>query len=84
MTTPNAFLERVLAAVDDAAFRLSHTSPDRQEEEIRRFADRLRAQWREAFSPYLSAEDVAGMVDDVLARVRAKLDRLESFGGGRA
>jgi hypothetical protein len=81
---PNEFLERVLGAVDELAFRLSHTSPDRQEEEIRRFADRLRAQWREAFSPYLSAEGVAGMVDDVLARVRAKRDRLESFGCGTA
>ena len=37
-----------------------------------------------AKSPYLFAEDVDGMVAEVLAPVRAKRDQLESFGGGTA
>jgi hypothetical protein len=84
MTTPNEFLQRVLATVDDAAFRLSHTPRDRQEEWLQGFGDRTRAQWREVFAPFMSAEDVDGMVADLVARVRAKRDQLESFGGGTA
>jgi hypothetical protein len=84
MTWPARFQERILAAVDDTAFRLSHTPHDRQEDWLQSFADRIRAQWRELFTPALSAEDVDGMVADVVTRVRAKRDSLESFGGGRA
>jgi hypothetical protein len=72
MTTPNEFLERVFEAVDDAAFRMSHTPPDQQESWLEGYADRLRAQWRETFRPWLSASDVDGMVEDVVSRIRAK------------
>jgi hypothetical protein len=82
--TPDEFLERVLGGVDELAFRLSHTSPDRQKEEIQRFADRVRAQWCSLFTPALSAEDVSGMVADVVTRVRAKRDEIEAAGVGRA
>jgi hypothetical protein len=78
------FLERVLAAVDDAAFRLSHTPHDRQEEWLRGFAERVSAQWREVFSPALSSEDVDGMVADLVARVRKRRDEIEAAGTGRA
>jgi hypothetical protein len=84
MTMPAEFLDRVLAAVDEAAFRLSHTPQDQAEEWLRRFAERVRKQWREVFAPYMSGEDVAGMVADVVARVRAKRDAIESAGAGTA
>jgi hypothetical protein len=84
MTTPDQFLERVLAAVDDAAFRLSHTPHDRQEGWLNDFADRMRMQWRSLFMTALSAEDVDGMVSDLVARVKAKRDEIEAAGVGRA
>jgi hypothetical protein len=84
MTTPDEFLPRVLAAVDDAALRLAGTPHELQAAFLQRLACRIRAQWRELFTPALSAEDVDGMVADVVARIRAKRDSLESFGGGRA
>jgi hypothetical protein len=84
MTTPDEFLQRVLATVDDLAFRLSHTPHDGQEEWLQGFARRVHAQWCQVFSPALSANDVDGMVADLVARVRAKRDQLESFGGGTA
>jgi hypothetical protein len=62
----------------------AHMPLDRQEALLQGFAERVRLQWREVFAPYLSAEDVDGMVADVLARVRAKRNRLEGFGGGSA
>jgi hypothetical protein len=80
--TPDQFLTRVLAAVDDAAFRLSHTHD--QEEWLDGFADRVRAQWRDVFSPVMSTSDVDGMVSDLTARFRAKRDSLESHGMGTA
>jgi hypothetical protein len=84
MTTPDEFLERVLGAVDEAAFRLSHTPHDRQAAWLRGFERRVRAQWRSVFMPALSAEDVDGMVADLMGRVRAKRNRLERFGAGSA
>jgi hypothetical protein len=39
--TPDEFLKRVLEAVEEAAFRLSHTPHDRQEQWLQGFADRL-------------------------------------------
>jgi hypothetical protein len=84
MTTPDEFLERVLGTVDDVAFRLSHTPQDAQEEWLEGFADRLRAQWREALRPFLTGEDVNGMVEDVIKRVRKGRDGIESVGLGSA
>jgi hypothetical protein len=84
MTPGDEFLERVHDAVADAAFRLSHTPRDAQEEWLQGFAHRVRTQWREVFSPALSSEDINGMVADVVARVRAKRDGLEGLGGGTA
>jgi hypothetical protein len=84
MTMPNEFLERVLTAVDDAAFRLSHTPRDAQDEWLQGFADRVRTGWLEIFRPSLSTSDVDGMVADVVERVRAKRDRLEGLRGGTA
>ena len=84
MTTPAEFLERVLATVDDLALVLAHTPRERQEEWLKGFADRVRAQWHELFAPTLSSEDVNGMVADVVTRVRAKRDGLEKLTGGRA
>jgi hypothetical protein len=82
--TPDRFLERVLAAVDDAAFRLSHTPHGRQAAWLNAFARRMRRQWRPLFVPVLSSEDVDGMVADVLVRVKAKRDFLERVGSGSA
>jgi hypothetical protein len=84
MTTPAEFLQRILVTVDDLALRLSHTPQDRQEEWLRGFAERVRAQWGELFSPALSAEDVNGMVADMMARVRKRRDQLETTKMGRA
>ena len=41
-------------------------------------------QWGELFAPVLSAEDVDGMVEDVIARVLAKRDEIEAAGMGMA
>ena len=84
MTTPAEFLPRVLATVADLALILSHTPRDRQEAFLEEFAANVKAQWRELFSPVLSAKDVDGMVADVVARVRAKRDAIEAAGAGTA
>jgi hypothetical protein len=84
MTTPDEFLQRVLATVDDLALVLSHTPRERQEEWLKGFADRVRTQWHGLFAPTLSSENVDGMVADLVARVKAKRDRLEKLTGGRA
>jgi hypothetical protein len=78
------FLPRVLAAVDDAALRLAGTPHELQAAFLQRFARRILAQWSELFTPALSAEDVEGMVEDLLGRIRARRDRLERFGAGSA
>jgi hypothetical protein len=84
MITPDEFLRRVLAALDNAAFLLANTPHECQEEWINAFGDRIRPQWREALAPPLSNEDVDGMVADAVARLRAKRDNLERFGTGTA
>jgi hypothetical protein len=80
--TPDEFLKRVLEAVEEAAFRLSHTPHDRQEQWLQGFADRLGTQWCEVFAPYLLSAEVDGLVADVIFRIKAKRDLLESLGGG--
>jgi hypothetical protein len=82
--TPDLFLERVLGAADELALALSHTPHDRQKAWLEGFADRTRKQWRSLFMPALSAQDVDGMVTDVLSRVSAKRDFLERHGAGSA
>jgi hypothetical protein len=82
--TPDRFLERVLAAVDEIALRLSHTPHDRQAAWLRSFERRVRAQWRPLFAAALRAEDVDGMVADLMGHVRAKRDFLERVGSGSA
>jgi hypothetical protein len=82
MMNPDRFLAGVLEAVDDAAFRLSHTPG--QEEWLQGFAERVGAQWRQVFEPFMSAEDVDGMVADVVQRVRKRRDEIEAAGVGRA
>jgi hypothetical protein len=84
MTTPSEFLACVDRVVDTTAFSLAHTPRDRQDEWLRGFADRVSAQWREAFAPYMSAEDVDGMVADAVARVRKRRDALAAAGVGTA
>jgi len=84
MTTPDEFLERVHAAADDAAFRLSHTPHDRQAAWLSGFKRRVRTQWRSLFTPHLEPKDVDEMVDDMVARVRRRRDEIEAGGVGRA
>ena len=84
MMQPNEFLSRVVASVDDIALALSHSPYDLQKKTIKGFADRLRPEWREAFAPALTADDVDGMVDDVVTRVWTRLGYLETLEGGRA
>ena len=84
MTTPAEFLPRVLATVADLALRLSHTPRDRQEAFLEELEANVQAQWREVFAPYMSAKDVDGMVEDVIARVLAKRDQIEATGAGTA
>ena len=84
MNTPAEFLPRVLATVADLALILAHTPRDRQEAFLEEFAANVQAQWREVFAPYMSAKDVDGMVEDVIARVRTKRDQIESAGAGTA
>jgi hypothetical protein len=78
MTTPAEFLERVLRSIDELAFRLAHTPRDQQEAWLRGFADRVAAQWKEAFKAYMSPSCVDGIVNDVVKRVRKRRDEIES------
>jgi hypothetical protein len=82
--TPDLFLERVLGAADHAALRLAATPRDFQSAWLREFERRVRAQWRECFAPHLSEDDVTGMVQDVVAHVRKRLDFLERHEAGSA
>jgi hypothetical protein len=82
--TPDLFLERVLGSADDAALRLAATPHDLQSAWLRRFECRVRAQWRECFAPYMTDEDVDGMVRDLVGQVSAKRDLLERHGAGSA
>jgi hypothetical protein len=82
--TSDGFLKRVLVAVDDAAFRLSHTPREPQEEWLQGFGDRVRAQWGPLFAPRLEPKDVDGMVSDLVARVRKRRDEMEAAGTGTA
>jgi hypothetical protein len=82
--TPEAFLSGVLGAVDEAALRLAGTPKDLQAAWLQGFARRVGEQWRSLFMPALSAEDVDGMVADVVARVRKRRDEIEVAGVGRA
>jgi hypothetical protein len=83
MTTPDEFLKRVHDAVDELSLRLSNTTPDRQQAFLQQFEANVRAQWREAL-PFLSGDDIDGMVGDAVTRITARRDRLESFGSGTA
>ncbi len=46
---------------------------------MRSFIDAVRPQWVALFSPVLSAQDVDGMLEDVLAHFGAKRDDLEKL-----
>jgi hypothetical protein len=82
--TPDAFVGRVSAVVDELALALSNTPSARQEEALNRFAERVRPRWSEVFSPALSDEDVDGMVADFVDRVRTKRNALETLEPGTA
>ena len=84
MTTPDEFLERVLATVDELALCLAATPRPKQEEFLDRVEARVRAQWRQCFSRYMAASDVDGMITDLVGRIKSERDRLERFGMGSA
>ena len=84
MMTPDEFLPRVLATVNELAFSLAHTPHDRQEAFLKQFAANVKAQWREVFAPYMSGEDVDGMVADAVERVRKRRDEIEIAEMGNA
>jgi hypothetical protein len=81
---PDDWLSRVFAAADEMALRLAGTPHDRQSEWLEGFARRVRAQWGETFAPYMSEDDVDGVVADLVGRVKARRDYLERFGKGQA
>jgi hypothetical protein len=82
--TPDQFLTRVFEAADDAALLLAGMPPDQQSAWLQRFGYAVHAQWSEVFAPHLRAEDVNGMVVDVIERIRRRRDFLERFGRGSA
>jgi hypothetical protein len=82
--TPDTFLQRVLAVVDDLALTLAHTPRDRQEECLKGFADRVRTQWVDLFAPVLSAEDVDRLMDDIIDCIRARRSEIEATNYGVA
>lgn len=84
MTTPDEFVSRVQATVAELALALAHTPHERQEAVLHSFANAVRAQWRALFSPVLSADDVDGMVEDVLARILARRREIEAAAVGSA
>jgi hypothetical protein len=84
MIAPEEFVSRVVSAIDELALGLAGTPKEHQEEALRALVVRVRAGWRENFTPILSDDDVEGMIGDMMARVRVKLDGLESHHLGRA
>jgi hypothetical protein len=82
--TPPEFLTRVFAAADDAALLLAGMPPDQQSAWLQRFGYAVHAQWLEVFAPRLRAEDVNGMVIDVVERIRRRRDYLQRFGAGNS
>jgi hypothetical protein len=82
--TANEFLTRTFTAADDAALRLAGVPSHLQNAWLDVFAGRVRAQWGEIFSSYLSVEDVDAIVAYLLGHVRAKIERLQRFGAGNA
>jgi len=91
MTTPDEFLKRALAVVDELALLYAGTPDDKVEASLAEFAERTRAGWREALS-FLPTADVDSMVDDVVERIRKRRREIEapshaaclsSGGGGR-
>jgi hypothetical protein len=84
MTTPAEFLACVDRVVESTAFHLAHTPRAIQDAWLQRFADRVSAQWKDAFSDYLSPKNVDSMVADVVDRIRKRRDALEAGGVGLA
>jgi hypothetical protein len=80
MTTPDEFLSRVFATIDELALRLAGTDADLQSSFLRDFERRVRLKWRPLFEPYFSQADADAVVADLVARVRAKRDYLQRFG----
>jgi hypothetical protein len=84
MTTPAEFLACIDGVVESVAFDLACTPRTVQEAWLRRFADRVGAQWCEVFKDCMSPSSVDSMVADVVERIRKRRDELEAAGVGLA
>jgi hypothetical protein len=82
--TADEFLSRTFEAADDAALFLAGMPPDQQSAWLQRFGYAVHAQWLEVFAPRLRAEDVNGMVVDVIERICRRRDYLQRFGAGNS
>jgi hypothetical protein len=82
--SPDQFITRVFASIDELALRLAGTDEDLQSTFLRDFERRARLKWRPLLSPYFSQTDTDAVVADLVARVRAKRDYLQRFGRGSA
>ena len=80
MSEPDRFAETCEAVVNDLALALSRSLQERQEKALADFGANMRSQWRNTF-PSLSAENVDGMVDDLISRIRARISELEGGAG---
>ena len=81
MNEPDRFTATCEAVVNDMATALSRSPQERQEKALATFGDSMRSQWRNTFP---SVENVDGMVDDLITRIRARIRALEGGGAGAA
>ena len=80
MSEPDRFAETCEAVVNDLALALSRSLQERQEKALADFGANMRSQWSNTL-PSLSAENVDGMVDDLISRIRARISELEGGAG---
>ena len=80
---PDAFVERIRSEVEHLALLYAGMPDEIVEASLKDFGERVLVQWREVFS-LLKPDDVAGMVEDLLGRIRARRREIEVGGRGLA
>jgi hypothetical protein len=80
MTLGDDFLKCALATVDELALLYANTPDDKVDMSLSESAERMRKRWRETFT-FLRAEDVDGMVSDLVDRIRKRRREMEAAAG---
>jgi hypothetical protein len=84
MTALDQFLARCARTTEFCAFAAAHLPDCETEAKLARLERNLTAGWRQVAPPSLSDSDLASVVADVMTRVRARKQEIESAPVGRA